>query len=36
MSNAEGFLDLARGVEGGSGRHTPQHAALALSRLHFE
>ncbi|CAN0395483.1 unnamed protein product, partial [Hapterophycus canaliculatus] len=20
----------------GSGRHTPQHAALALSRLHFE
>lgn len=36
MSNAEGFLDLARGLEGGSGRHTPQHAALALSRLHFE
>eukprot|EP00903_Cladosiphon_okamuranus_P005713 g5672.t1 len=36
MSNAEGFLDLARGPHGGSGRHTPQHAALALARLHFE
>ncbi|CAM9115608.1 unnamed protein product, partial [Ectocarpus sp. 4 AP-2014] len=36
MSNAEGFLDLAKGAQGGSGRHTPQHAALALARLHFE
>ncbi|CAN0355021.1 unnamed protein product, partial [Ectocarpus fasciculatus] len=36
MSSAEGFLDLAKGAQGGSGRHTPQHAALALARLHFE
>lgn len=38
VSDREGFLDLARDAAqgGGSSRHTPQHAALALARLHFE
>lgn len=36
VSTAEGFLEVAKGTEAGSGHHKPQHASLALARLHFE
>lgn len=36
VSTAESFLEVVKGTEAGSGQHKPQHASLALARLHFE